>query len=144
MTNPAEVIPVVEVSVDVTPVPVVEVAIDRYGLTGPAGADSIVPGPQGEIGPQGDTGPQGEDGPQGLQGETGLSGESGPAGPQGPQGNIGADGAEGPAGAIGPTGPIGPTAEPRVIFETETMKVFFGPTAPISGMSEGDVWIPSV
>jgi len=39
------------------------------GLTGPAGADSTVPGPQGAIGPQG------------PKGDTGTTGSQGPAGP---------------------------------------------------------------
>jgi len=47
------------------------------------GADSTVPGPQGNTGPQGPTGPQGNIGPQGYQGP---QGNTGPTGPQGPAG----------------------------------------------------------
>jgi hypothetical protein len=39
------------------------------GIQGPAGADSTVPGPQGEVGPKGDTG---NTGPQGEKGDTGT------------------------------------------------------------------------
>jgi len=67
------------------------------GPIGPDGADSTVPGPQGEIGPDGPTGPDGADstvpGPQGeigLDGPTGATGADstvpGPEGPDGPQG----------------------------------------------------------
>ncbi|MGA3150128.1 MAG: hypothetical protein ABSD10_00710 [Candidatus Saccharimonadales bacterium] len=54
------------------------------GNTGPAGADSTVPGPKGDKGDTGNTGPAGADstvpGPKGDKGDTGA------AGPQGPQG----------------------------------------------------------
>ena len=65
-------------------------------FTGPPGADSTIPGPQGEIGPQGDTGPEG---PAGAD-----STVPGPQGDQGPQGDIGP---EGPQGAPGDPGEAG-------------------------------------
>ena len=99
------------------------------GETGPTGADSTVPGPQGETGDQGDQGIQGvqgvagPQGPQGSQGNTGPQGETGSpgadstvAGPQGatgpqgstgPQGDQGAQGIQGVQGAQGDTGPQG-------------------------------------
>ena len=43
------------------------------GEQGPTGADSTVPGPQGDIGPQGDQGPIG---PQGIQGPMGPAGST--------------------------------------------------------------------
>jgi hypothetical protein len=42
------------------------------GDTGPKGADSVVPGPQGPLGPQGPVGPQGPLGPQGPVGPQGA------------------------------------------------------------------------
>ena len=92
------------------------------GATGPAGADSTVPGPAGAdgapgaTGPAGLAGPTGPQGPQGLKGDTGDTGPAGadstvpgPAGPTGPTGPAGADGPAGATGPAGPTGPQGPT-----------------------------------
>jgi hypothetical protein len=73
------------------------------GPPGPAGADSIVPGP---VGPKGDPGPPGADstvpGPAGAD-----STVPGPPGPQGEPGPAGAD-----STVPGPVGPPGPQGEP--------------------------------
>ncbi len=53
------------------------------GAQGPAGADgadSTVPGPQGDPGADGAQGPQGDQGIQGIQGIQGVQGEPGPPG----------------------------------------------------------------
>jgi hypothetical protein len=92
----------------------------EIGLTGPQGepgADSTVPGPQGEQGPQGETGLQGEQGlqgaqgEQGIQGEVGAQGEQGIQGIQGIQGDQGIQGIQGVKGDTGDTGATGPTGE---------------------------------
>ncbi len=70
------------------------------GATGPAGAASTVPGPQG---------PMGFNGTQGPQGERGFNGTQGPQGIQGPRGFNGTNGATGPQGIQGPEGPSGIT-----------------------------------
>jgi hypothetical protein len=67
--------------------------------TGPAGADSVVPGPEGPAGPpgadsvvpgpQGPQGEKGETGPQGPQGEPGTSGGSGTIAVENPIKNTG-------------------------------------------------------
>jgi hypothetical protein len=72
--------------------------VGPIGPQGVAGADSNVPGPQGEVGPPG---PQGNTGPQGPQGDVG---------PIGPQGEIGPQGPQGPQGEVGPQGPTGKVA----------------------------------
>jgi hypothetical protein len=75
------------------------------GDTGPAGADSTVPGPEGPQGPAGadSTVP----GPQGPQGEPGA--DSTVPGPEGPEGPPGADSTvPGPKGETGDTGATGP------------------------------------
>ena len=81
------------------------VTIGAEGLQGPPGADSTVPGPQGDDGSQGD---QGEQGIQGIQGEQGLSGEDGAKGDDGSQGDQGEQGIQGDQGDKGDTGNIGP------------------------------------
>lgn len=77
--------PDLEVIVDLSPPPPVQVTVtpstltvpvtiaEAYGPAGPPGADGDT-GPQGEPGPQGEQGPQG---PQGEQGEQGPPGEDG-------------------------------------------------------------------
>lgn len=86
------------------------------GATGPAGADSTVPGPAGATGAAGATGPAGPAGPTGPQGLKGDTGDTGPAGadstvpgPTGPQGPTGPAGATGAAGADGQGVPTGGT-----------------------------------
>jgi hypothetical protein len=63
---------------------------DERGLpkipAGPPGADSTVPGPQGDRGPEGPPGPSGARGLPGDPGPQGPQGIPGQAGPQGPQG----------------------------------------------------------
>jgi hypothetical protein len=66
-------------------------SVGPQGPQGPAGADSTVPGPQGEIGPQGIQGETGLQGPIGLTGPQGIQGEIGPQGPQGEVGPAGSD-----------------------------------------------------
>jgi collagen type VII alpha len=82
-------------------------------LVGPQGADSTVPGPQGNAGatgpqgPIGNTGAQGNAGIQGPIGNTGSTGLQGPIGNTGAQGNAGVQGPIGNTGATGSTGPQG-------------------------------------
>ncbi len=87
--------------------------VDSEGraVSGPAGADSQVPGPQGERGEQGLQGNAGKngvdgvtgrDGNDGVKGERGLQGEPGVSnipGPQGERGEIGPEGLQGLPGA---------------------------------------------
>jgi len=51
-------------------------AVIPAGATGPAGADSTVPGPQGPAGPQGPTGATGPPGPTGATGPAGGGGSA--------------------------------------------------------------------
>jgi len=77
------------------------------GPQGPAGADSTVPGPQGDTGPAGAAGPQGPAGAAGPQGSAGAAGPQGATGPQGSAGAAGPQGATGPQGPAGAAGPQG-------------------------------------
>jgi hypothetical protein len=89
----------------------VEWAVTTVGETGPAGADSNVPGATGPSGPSGLAGPTGAvgfTGPTGSQGSTGPS-STGPQGATGVQGESGATGATGDTGATGPQGSTGAT-----------------------------------
>jgi hypothetical protein len=71
---------------------------------GPAGKDSTVPGPKGDVGP---AGRNGRDGVNGKDGKDGRDGERGPAGPQGLQGPQGESGVSNIPGPQGPEGPEG-------------------------------------
>ena len=73
------------------------------GPQGLPGADSTIPGPQGDPGSQG---------PQGIPGPQGDPGPAGDTGPTGPQGDVGPVGQTGPQGDPGPQGPPGPPASP--------------------------------
>ena len=71
------------------------------GDKGNDGADSTVPGPQGEKGDQGERGLQGE---RGMKGDTGLKGDKGDTGSTGLQGLQGSKGDTGLTGAKGDQG----------------------------------------
>ncbi len=106
------------------------------GLTGDAGADSVVVGPQGIQGIQGVQGDAGADsvivGPQGIQG---IQGD---AGPQGIQGDAGADSTvAGPKGDTGDTGADSVIAGPQGIQGIQGIQGDAGADAPSSGFPAG-------
>jgi hypothetical protein len=108
----------------------VELAIPSgpKGDTGPAGKDSIIPGP---VGPKGDIGPLGKDsivpGPSGSIGPIGLTGPIGPTGPIGL------------TGAVGPIGATGPAADLTTInAEINTLKTGFDGPYNINFYSKGE------
>ena len=75
------------------------------GLSGVAGIQYSLKGPQGDKGDKGDTGAQGP------KGEKGDKGDKGDTGAQGLQGATGATGAQGPKGEKGDTGATGPKGD---------------------------------
>jgi hypothetical protein len=119
------------------------------GPTGPTGADSTVPGPQGITGPQGDTGPTG---PQGtaisLKGSVANSGLL-PTGPNFVNDAyvVDADGdlyvwngttwynvgqIVGPQGPVGPTGQTGETGPQGPVGAASTAVGPVGPSSPLA------------
>jgi hypothetical protein len=108
------------------------------GPQGETGEDSTVPGPtglQGDQGIQGETGsdstvagPQGIQGDQGIQGETGLTGaDSTVEGPAGLQGETGIQGVPGIQGVIGETGVQGIQGDQGIQGETGADSTVAGP-----------------
>lgn len=97
------------------------------GPQGPAGADSTVPGPQGNTGSQG---PIGAQGPQGVKGDTGDTG------PQGIQGNAGAQGIQGIQGDPGAQGAPGVSADPWTYIKLASdFTTSSGTAVDITGMA---------
>lgn len=116
-------------------------AAGPQGDPGLPGADSTVPGPQGDIGPQGLKGDQGNTGIQGIQGNPGAAGTPGA---KGDQGNPGIQGDVGPQGDIGPQGVPGSLVTANVaINDTTITSVNTDASITISPNGTGEVHITS-
>jgi hypothetical protein len=121
---------------------VIEVGTGLRGPQGPAGADSVVPGPQGVQGPQG---LQGLQGPQGVQGPAGAA--STVPGPKGEDGAQGPQGIQGPAGAAstvpGPKGDQGDPGTPGTTERKFTFILHLGEDAVVGNNKTNALVVPS-